>query len=100
MVLALFWLLGSAPQGKALQADSWATTTARGTSTKQVTTADWWNSFHDETLTRLIARAVAQSLDLKLAAARVEEARAARGLEKSALYPSLSAGVDASRHRQ
>jgi multidrug efflux system outer membrane protein len=77
---------------------TWAATLFRGVSTKQPPNADWWNSFHDEELTRLIRRVVANNLDLRLAAARVDEARAARGVAKSAFYPSV--GVTASADRQ
>ena len=51
-------------------------------------------------LAQLVQRAVASNLDPKLAAARVEEARAVRGIEKSALYQSLTAGTSVSRQRQ
>src|SRR5262249_49125073 len=63
-------------------------------------TPEWWTSFQDAELTQLVHRAVANNLDLKLATARVEEARAVRGIEKSALYPSLAAGTSVTRQRQ
>jgi NodT family efflux transporter outer membrane factor (OMF) lipoprotein len=55
----------------------------------------WWESFHDLLLTSLIDRALESNLDLKLALARVAESRAARGLAKSDLLPSVNffAGV-------
>jgi len=62
--------------------------------------AEWWNSFHDEELTRLIRRGVANNLDLRLAAARVDEARAARGVAKSAFYPSVGVTTSAARLRE
>lgn len=40
--------------------------------------AEWWREFHDATLDALVARALAQNLDLALARARVLEARAVR----------------------
>jgi multidrug efflux system outer membrane protein len=78
----------------------WAAKSIRGTSTEQPPNADWWNSFHDEELTRLIHRAVANNLDLQLAAARVDEARAARGVAKSAFYPSVGLTTSAERLRE
>jgi multidrug efflux system outer membrane protein len=78
----------------------WAAKSIRGTSTEQPPNADWWNSFHDEELTRLIHRAVASNLDLQLAAARVDEARAARGVAKSAFYPSVGLTTGAERLRE
>jgi len=78
----------------------WAAKSIRGTSTEQPPNADWWNSFHDEELTRLIHRAVANNLDLQLVAARVDEARAARGVAKSAFYPSVGLTTSAERLRE
>ena len=78
---------------------TWAATSIRGVSTEKPA-AEWWNSFHDEELTRLIRRAVANNLDLRLAAARVDEARAARGVAKSAFYPSVGVTTSAERLRE
>ena len=78
----------------------WAAKSTRGTSTEQSPNADWWNSFHDEELKRLIHRAVANNLDLRLAAARVDEARAARGVAMSAFYPSVGLTTSAERLRE
>src|SRR5260370_8718937 len=77
---------------------SWAATSIRGVSTERPA-AEWWNSFHDEELTRLIHRAVANNLDLRLAAARVAEARPARGVAKSAFYPAVALTPSAERVR-
>ena len=54
-------------------------------------TADlkWWQVFEDTTLQNLIKEAIANNLDLKIAAARVEEARARAGIAKSFLYPQV-----------
>jgi NodT family efflux transporter outer membrane factor (OMF) lipoprotein len=60
----------------------------------------WWKSFHDPELNSLIARAVEANYDLKLSSARVEEARAASGVARSAFYPQVNAGVSAERMRQ
>ena len=87
-------------QTSATPPTDWATTSARGTVSQQPPTPEWWTSFQDRELTQLVQRAVANNLDLKLAAARVEEARAVRGIEKSALYPSLAAGASVTRQRQ
>jgi NodT family efflux transporter outer membrane factor (OMF) lipoprotein len=78
---------------------TWAATSIRGVSTDRPA-AEWWNSFHDEELSRLIRRAVANNLDLRLAAARVDEARAARGVAKSAFYPSVGVTTSAERLRE
>ena len=51
--------------------------------------APWWQVFDDPTLQALIRDAIAHNLDLKAAAARVEEARARAGIAKSFLYPQV-----------
>ncbi len=62
--------------------------------------ADWWNSFHDPELESLVRRAVAANLDLKIAAARVEEARATRGGVRSNALPQVNTGYAAATTRQ
>jgi multidrug efflux system outer membrane protein len=49
----------------------------------------WWLVFHDPLLTSLEERALAANLDLKLAEARIQQARAARLGAGSTLGPSL-----------
>ncbi len=78
----------------------WTVAPARGTSTKPPQTDEWWASFQDPELNSLIAQAVDRNLDLKVAAERVQEARAARGIVKSSFYPSVQGTVSASRFRE
>jgi multidrug efflux system outer membrane protein len=61
--------------------------------------ADWWTLFQDPVLTSLIDRAVATNLDLKLAEARIREARAARSVAAGGLGPSLGASGAYQRSR-
>ncbi|HUL72297.1 MAG TPA: efflux transporter outer membrane subunit [Vicinamibacterales bacterium] len=49
----------------------------------------WWQVFEDPTLQALTNEAIANNLDLKIAAARVEEARARAGIAKSFMYPQV-----------
>jgi len=77
----------------------WTVAPARGTSTKQPETDEWWSLFQDPELNSLIERAVGRNLDLKLALERVQEARAARGVVRSGYFPSLDANVSATRLR-
>jgi outer membrane protein, multidrug efflux system len=101
LIVLLCGLGAAAPsQTPATSSTAWATTSARGTVPQPPPTPEWWTSFRDVELVQLVQRAVANNLDLKLAAARVEEARALRGIEKSALYPSLAAGASVTRQRQ
>jgi len=63
------------------------------------TLAAWWTTLNDPDLSNLIIRAVAGSLDLKKAGAKVRAARAQRGLASADLFPVLDAGGSASRNR-
>ncbi len=72
---------------------------AQGESTPR--TADlarWWQAFGDTTLSSLIERAIESNLDLALARARIRQARAARGIVASALWPQAD-GAAAYRRR-
>jgi len=53
----------------------------------------WWEKFNDEGLNRLMRRALVQNLDLKLAQARVLEARAERRAAAAAQWPQLTASA-------
>ncbi len=57
--------------------------------------ATWWQRFGDPTLTTLIGQAVRSNLDLRIAEARVREARALRGVTASRLWPQLEADARA-----
>jgi multidrug efflux system outer membrane protein len=56
----------------------------------------WWQTFEDPALQTLIRDAVANNLDLRLASARVLEARALAGVAKSFLYPEVGVGFGVS----
>lgn len=57
----------------------------------------WWELFQDEYLLALIDTALINNYDIRIAAARIEEARAIVGYNKADLYPSFSYEVSASR---
>src|SRR2546426_3151039 len=59
--------------------------------------APWWEVFHDPILKDLIQEAVRNNYDVRIAAARVQEARANFVVSRSDLYPSLDYGVGVSR---
>lgn len=52
--------------------------------------ADWWQAFDDPELNTLIATALVESPDLAAARARLDQARAVRGVARSAFWPSLA----------
>ncbi|MCT2398746.1 efflux transporter outer membrane subunit [Novosphingobium mangrovi (ex Huang et al. 2023)] len=60
---------------------------------------DWRVFFHHEHLRDLISNALANNRDIRLAAARVAEARSAWRIEGSALYPQLDAVGTGTRGR-
>jgi len=59
--------------------------------------APWWDAFQDPILRDLIRDALQSNYDVAIAAARVQEARAAFVATRSDLYPSLDYGVSAGR---
>jgi outer membrane protein, multidrug efflux system len=59
--------------------------------------APWWDVFQDPILTDLIREALRANHDVRIAAARVQEARALLGVARSDLYPSLNYGGAVSR---
>ena len=61
--------------------------------------AEWWSRFGDPVLGRLVEAARANNPDIAIAAARVQEARANERLARAQLFPTLDAGVGATRSR-
>jgi NodT family efflux transporter outer membrane factor (OMF) lipoprotein len=59
----------------------------------------WWAQFNDPLLTSLIERADAGNLSIAQAQERIRQARAARTVAASGLYPSVSADAAATRTR-
>jgi len=62
--------------------------------------ADWWSALDDPVLGRLINTALAQNLDLRQAAARIDEARALRDRVAGERLPVVDAGASVNRRRQ
>jgi multidrug efflux system outer membrane protein len=60
----------------------------------------FWTLFEDEQLTRLVEEALAGNRDLRIAVARIEEARANLRIARASLYPSLDVNAGASRSKQ
>ncbi|MDR1011385.1 MAG: efflux transporter outer membrane subunit [Opitutaceae bacterium] len=59
----------------------------------------WWTRYNDPVLTQLITGALQTSPDIRTALSKIEQSRATRGVTKSALLPSLSAGAGARTSR-
>ncbi|HCO44694.1 MAG TPA: RND transporter, partial [Gammaproteobacteria bacterium] len=61
--------------------------------------ADWWRQFDDPVLDRLVAQALSHNLDLELAAARVQEARALLAGARAEQRPTVDLQAQAARRR-
>lgn len=80
---------------------SWSATSVASVSSDKSdsTLTRWWTQFEDPQLDWLIEQALAGSLDLKLAQARLQQARASRQLSEAGLYPTVSASTGANRSK-
>ncbi len=62
--------------------------------------ADWWTLFHDARLSALEQRIAGANFDLKIAALRVAQARAAFGVADAARLPSVNGNANVTREAQ
>ena len=58
---------------------------------------DWWLSFADPVLTRLVEQALAANQNLKVAAARLDQARAQLQAARADLFPTVDLSASAAR---
>ena len=65
----------------------------------EISNVAWWDQFDDPALSHLVTTALANNLDLAVAAARVDQAFAQYGITRSALFPQVDAGGSAARER-
>jgi multidrug efflux system outer membrane protein len=72
----------------------------QGPSGRSIADLAWWQIFNDPTLVGLIGTALANNLDLRVAMARIEEARAQLGIARADLYPGAVYGVNADHTAQ
>jgi multidrug efflux system outer membrane protein len=77
----------------------WSETLAKGEKPVPADVTAWWHTFNDPELDSLIDRAVRSNLDLRIAQARVREARAQYGIASAALAPSANASGSDSRQQ-
>src|SRR5438876_4851802 len=59
----------------------------------------WWDAFQDEVLRELIQTALKQNYDVRIAAARILEARAQLGITRADQLPSVDASAAAVNER-
>jgi outer membrane protein, multidrug efflux system len=79
---------------------TWSASANDGVTTQSREIARWWKTFNDPELDGLIERAVQSNLDLRLAAARLREARALRGVAASDQWPTINISGTYTRNRQ
>jgi NodT family efflux transporter outer membrane factor (OMF) lipoprotein len=78
----------------------WNAPMAGGETNLEPTIASWWKSFKDPQLDSLIERAAKANYDLRIAGARVLEARALYRIAASRLGPTIDAGGSYARQNQ
>ncbi len=80
---------------------TYATTTRATAATNDPTVRleAWWIVFGDPQLAALVRTSISSNHDLRMAAARVREARAQRGVTRSRLFPQIGSQADYSRSR-
>ncbi|MCC7392920.1 efflux transporter outer membrane subunit [Candidatus Sumerlaeota bacterium] len=104
MIVAVALLAGCAvgPNYKVPEStlsNQWVTPADKWTISTIPQEQQWWRNFNDEKLNELIARAYEGNLDLKVAEARVRQARESRIVASSPLLPVVGAGASATRRR-
>ncbi len=73
--------------------DLWHQDLVRGLGSGEAALQTWWTLLEDPILTSIVARAAEANLDIRTAVARVDEARAARGIARGQWFPSIFAGA-------
>jgi len=90
--VANHWQAGQAPE-TGLKT---VTSPAEG-STSPESLKNWWKSFGDATLDHLMVVALADNLDVKIALARIDQARAERRGTRAELFPTVNVATGAQR---
>jgi len=75
--------------------DTWHTTAMQGMEEGNANLQQWWSAFNDPLLDDLMERAWQQNLDIELALARIQEARALYGVARGNRNPTIDASGSA-----
>ncbi|MGH7796971.1 MAG: efflux transporter outer membrane subunit [Candidatus Binatia bacterium] len=78
---------------------AWQEAQQTGVETRPADLARWWTAFEDPLLNSLIERAVKSNLDLRIAEARIREARASRAAVAAGAWPTIDVSGAYSRNR-
>jgi multidrug efflux system outer membrane protein len=79
---------------------TWSSPMANGLTNSATAVSTWWKSFNDAELNSLIQRAAQSNLDLRVAEARLRQARAVRERSAADFMPSVDATASYARQRQ
>jgi NodT family efflux transporter outer membrane factor (OMF) lipoprotein len=71
--------------------DQFRNAPAAGSSAESVADTKWFDLFEDDTIKQLVTLALERNFDLRIAAERVQEARAQYGITRANLLPTLDA---------
>ena len=77
----------------------WKEAQQKGVDTRAAELAQWWSAFNDSLLDSLVERAVRSNLDLRLAEARIREARATRVVTAAGAWPTVDVSGSYTRNR-
>ncbi len=80
--------------------DTWSEPLAGGVKEGPAELAAWWTRFKDPLLESLVTRAVESNYDLKIAEARIREARAAERATKADFWPNIGSSASYARSQQ
>jgi NodT family efflux transporter outer membrane factor (OMF) lipoprotein len=87
--------LGQNYKRPAIETPSTYRSAAGQPSTASLADLQWFELFHDETLTGLVKTALQENFELRIAAERILQARAAYGITRAAQFPSVDVSADA-----
>lgn len=78
---------------------AWKEIQEGGADTRSAELTSWWTAFNDPLLNSLVEAAVRSNLDLRLAEARIREARASRAVTAAGTWPTIDASGSYTRSR-
>src|SRR5580765_6701045 len=104
-LLALIFLAGGCSVGPNYERPdvpvpaAWTEAQQKGVAARAIELTRWWTKFNDPLLDSLVERAAKSNLDLRLAEARIREARASRVVTASGAWPTLDVSGSYTRNR-
>src|SRR5438093_13297584 len=78
---------------------SWQEAQQKGIEIRPVEMTRWWTTFNDPLLNSLVERAVQSNFDVRIAEARIREARASRAVVAAGAWPTVDVSASYRRNR-